>query len=279
MEPTSTKRTEFVVPLVTSPPISVEPTFFHTLPFQTLSLLRSVSKTVRPEAGEAMAFFCAVVRRGGRKPLVVESIWTTAEATLEVAPTPMVPAKYAFPVVVAPPETVRPPACAPLPMVEEAVEMNPAKVERPETFKVDESDSVPAVRTPMFPFVEKRLVLDAVVEKKLVVVAAVPVAFTKVRLVVDATTALKLEIYAFVEVELVVVALVKVASVAVKGVPVKLTAPETVRSPVTVVVARLVSPEEESVVAETEAPEIEPPEMPALVIVGFVRSSSSRCSM
>jgi hypothetical protein len=37
-----------------------------------------------------------------------------------VDPIPTFPAKYAFPVVVAPPEIVRPPACNPFPIVEEA---------------------------------------------------------------------------------------------------------------------------------------------------------------
>ena len=37
-----------------------------------------------------------------------------------VVPMPTLPAKYAFPVVVAPPEMVSPPACVPSPMVEEA---------------------------------------------------------------------------------------------------------------------------------------------------------------
>ena len=36
------------------------------------------------------------------------------------------PPKYAFPVVVAPPDTVRPPVCVPLPMVEEAVTRIPS---------------------------------------------------------------------------------------------------------------------------------------------------------
>ena len=49
--------------------------------------------------------------------------------------------------------------------------------------------------------------------------------------------------------------------------PVRETVPETERSPVTVVVARPVAPEEERVVAETDAPEIEPPEIVASVRV------------
>ena len=49
--------------------------------------------------------------------------------------------------------------------------------------------------------------------------------------------------------------------------PVNESEPETVRSPVTVVVARLVAPEAESVVAETDAPESEPPEIVASVMV------------
>ena len=42
-----------------------------------------------------------------------------------VVPIPTFPPKYAIPVVVAPPETVRPPACVPLPIVEDAVAMRP----------------------------------------------------------------------------------------------------------------------------------------------------------
>jgi hypothetical protein len=40
---------------------------------------------------------------------------------------------------------------------------------------------VPAVREPIVPLLEKRLVVDALVEKKLVVVAEVPVAFRNVK--------------------------------------------------------------------------------------------------
>src|SRR5262249_28406905 len=42
-----------------------------------------------------------------------------------VVPMPTLPAKYAFPVVVAPPLTVRPPVCVPLPMVDEAWKILP----------------------------------------------------------------------------------------------------------------------------------------------------------
>lgn len=48
----------------------------------------------------------------------------------EVVPTPMLFAKYALPVVVAPPYMVRPEV--PSPMVEDAVERRPENVERPE---------------------------------------------------------------------------------------------------------------------------------------------------
>ena len=96
----------------------------------------------------------------------------------------------------------------PLETVDDAVEMNPASVDSPDTFSVEESASVPAESTPMLPLVLKRLVELAVVEKRLVVVAFVPVAFTKTRSVVDAVTAFKLETYALVLVAFVVVALV-----------------------------------------------------------------------
>jgi hypothetical protein len=38
----------------------------------THSLFNVVSYTTNPAAGEAIAFFCVVVIRGGRKPFVVE---------------------------------------------------------------------------------------------------------------------------------------------------------------------------------------------------------------
>ena len=116
--------------------------------------------------------------------------------------------------------------------VELAWETNPlAKVARSVRLRV------PAERTPMFPFVLKRFVLDAVVEKRLVVVA-----FTSVVEVAK---------------RFVVVALVKVALAAEnEPPPVRLKTPETERSPVTVVVARPVAPDAERVVAETAVPDI-----------------------
>lgn len=95
--PSPMKRIEPVVPFVTSPFISVEPTFFQALPLYTLSLLSELSKTVRPAAAEPIAFFCAVVIRGGRKPLLVESIWNTADASTDDAPIPVVPATKRLP--------------------------------------------------------------------------------------------------------------------------------------------------------------------------------------
>jgi hypothetical protein len=53
----------------------------------------------------------------------VEAAWIEKVANGVVEPTPTDPLKYAFPVVVAPPEMVRPPFCAPLPIVEEAAAM------------------------------------------------------------------------------------------------------------------------------------------------------------
>ncbi len=54
--------------------------------------------------------------------------WTESLVNGVVVPMPRLPAMYAFPVVVAPPEMVRPPACAPEPMVEEAETRIPSVV-------------------------------------------------------------------------------------------------------------------------------------------------------
>jgi hypothetical protein len=54
-------------------------------------LFKVVSYKINPVAGEAMAFFCTVVIRGGRKPFVVESDCSIALALTPVAeamPTP-----------------------------------------------------------------------------------------------------------------------------------------------------------------------------------------------
>src|SRR3989344_2180182 len=107
--------------------------------------------------------------------------------------------------------------------------------------------ALPATREEEYRLVDVELVVEAFVAKKLV-----DVAFTSVVEVAK---------------RLVVVAEVNVASVAVKGVPVKLTAPVTVKSPFTVVSDRLVSPEAARVVAETDVPDIEPPEMAVPVMV------------
>src|SRR3989344_7833550 len=137
------------------------------------------------------------------------------------------------------------------------------------------------VKVSMMPVVKR-----ARVEKRLVVVALVPVALVNRRFVVDAVTKFALDAYRLVVVafmsvvdvakRFVVVALVMVAlaTVSVPAAPVGFSAPETVRSPVTVVVASEAAPEEESVVAETDVPETEPPR-----IVGVSRSTSLRCSM
>ena len=53
----------------------------------------------------------------------VEAAWIPKVAKGVVEPTPTDPAKYAFPVVVAPPEMVSPPVWEPLPIVEEAAAM------------------------------------------------------------------------------------------------------------------------------------------------------------
>ena len=44
----------------------------HPAPVYTHNLFKVVSYTTNPVAGEVMAFFCAVVIRGGRKPFVVD---------------------------------------------------------------------------------------------------------------------------------------------------------------------------------------------------------------
>ena len=86
-----------------------------------------------------------------------------------VVPTPSLPLmilllpKYALPVVVAQPLTVRPPICVPLPMVEEAKAVRP-----PLRFARPLTPSVPKLAA-----VAKRLVDEATVEKRAVEVALV----------------------------------------------------------------------------------------------------------
>src|SRR3989344_8137033 len=71
-------------------------------------------------------------------------------------------------VVLAPPDIVKSPEV----IVEEAVERNPAKVERPETPRVEESVAAPeAASVPTLAACENKLVELAVVEKRFVVVA------------------------------------------------------------------------------------------------------------
>ena len=58
----------------------------------THSFTNVVSNTIRPAAGVAIAFFCVVVMRGGRKPLVVDVISSIADALIDVlTPTPTLP--------------------------------------------------------------------------------------------------------------------------------------------------------------------------------------------
>ena len=132
--------------------------------------------------------------------------------------------------------------------------------------------SVPAERTPILPFVENKFVDDAVVLKRFIVVAFANVE-SPVTPRVPATERLPAES----KVEVAVppkYALSKTESwedeaLATENTPppVRLKTPETVRSPVTVVVARPVAPDAERVVAETAVPDIEPPEMSAPVMV------------
>ncbi len=70
-----------------------------------------------------------------------------------VVPIPSVPAKYAFPVVVAPPEIVRPPICVPSPMVVDAKERRPpvnvaklVNVLKSEVRSVEDAELPPDVR-------------------------------------------------------------------------------------------------------------------------------------
>src|SRR3990167_7508631 len=73
-------------------------------------------------------------------------------------------------VVLAPPDAVKRPEL----IVEDAVEINPAKVERPETSSVDENVEAPeAASVPTLAACENKFVELAVVEKRLVVVPAV----------------------------------------------------------------------------------------------------------
>jgi hypothetical protein len=44
-------------------------------------LFSVVSNSIRPCAGELIAFFCVLVILGGRKPLVVDSILTNADVS------------------------------------------------------------------------------------------------------------------------------------------------------------------------------------------------------
>ena len=94
-------------------------------------------------------------------------------AVLAFAVVEVAVAKYPIPlevmfVVDAPPAAVKRPEA----MVEDACETNPVlKVASPLTLRVETSESVPAERTPMLPFVLYRFVDDAVVLNKFVVVA------------------------------------------------------------------------------------------------------------
>src|SRR3989338_7402454 len=126
-----------------------------------------------------MAFFCVVGRRDGRNPFVVESIWNTADASTEDAPTPTVPTAKRLPAL-SKVEVAVPPKYA-LSKTEKRVVDACVNVESPVTPSVPlnvplVAESVvrlrvPAVSTPMLPLVEKRFVDDAVVENIVVDVA------------------------------------------------------------------------------------------------------------
>jgi hypothetical protein len=57
----------------------------------THSLFKVVSYTTNPAAGEVIAFFCVVVIRGGRKPLVVDASVSIDDVTFVVVPTNKLP--------------------------------------------------------------------------------------------------------------------------------------------------------------------------------------------
>jgi hypothetical protein len=64
------------------------------VPLYTEIKFSVVSYTISPVAGVAMAFFCVVVIRGGKKPFVVELTNSLAEATsvkVELAETSSIP--------------------------------------------------------------------------------------------------------------------------------------------------------------------------------------------
>ena len=108
----------------------------------------------------------AAARYGMRFVVRLETVRLVVEAV------PKYPVPLAVTLVVdAPPLAVKRPEL----IVEDAVEMNPANVESPETFRVETRLSVPAERTPMFPFVLYRFVELAVVLKRFVVVALLAV--------------------------------------------------------------------------------------------------------
>ena len=69
-----------------------------------------VSYTIKPAAGEAMAFFCVVVMLGIRTPLVVLCASRMAEAEGEVVPIPTVDVSVVAPTTVSAPPTPTGPA-------------------------------------------------------------------------------------------------------------------------------------------------------------------------
>jgi hypothetical protein len=93
------------------------------LPVAVYLVAWSVEELVMPlTVSVPEAVRLAAVRFPEKRPLP----WTPRVPAGEVVPMPTFEAKYALRVVVAPPETVRPPACVPLPIVEEAKAVRPA---------------------------------------------------------------------------------------------------------------------------------------------------------
>lgn len=151
-----------VVPPMTTPPIALAPTSFKIfnvfagvscpifkMLFPVLTSVIAKSFVVLPGKPipheVALLLFrnttCALVTVLGRAMVKIASLLEELILSSDmglVVPTPTFPAKYALPVVVAPPEMVRPPACVPSPMVELACELNPfTSVRNPVESKVE----------------------------------------------------------------------------------------------------------------------------------------------
>lgn len=96
-----------------------------------IAVVDAYGKVLAPVAVEVMAPEIASVEVAviappkNEVPEMYELPWTERVRDGVVVPTPMLPATYALPVVVAPPEIVSPVACPPAPIVEEAKAVSP----------------------------------------------------------------------------------------------------------------------------------------------------------